>query len=193
MDLTARIEAKQRLIDVAAGRAPADLVLKDVRYVNVFSGEICRGDVAIVGDRIAGVGSYGAPNEIHLDGVVCPGLTDAHIHLESSLVSPAEFAKAVVPHGTTCVVTDPHEITNVMGTDGVEFMLRATEGLPLDVFFMLPSCVPATPLDEAGAALDWAAIDRFYENPRVLGLAEMMNAFGVVHDDDAVLANIAAA
>lgn len=193
MDLTARIEAKQRLIDVAAGRAPADLVLKDVRYVNVFSGEICRGDVAVVGDRIAGIGSYGAPNEIHLDGVVCPGLTDAHIHLESSLVSPAEFAKAVVPHGTTCVVTDPHEITNVMGTDGVEFMLRATEGLPLDVFFMLPSCVPATPLDEAGAELDWAAIDRFYGNPRVLGLAEMMNAFGVVHDDEAVLAKIAAA
>ena len=192
-DLKSRIEQKKRLIDVAAGRVPAELVLKDVQYVNVYSGELLRGDIAIEGGRIAGVGSYTGRQELHLKGIVCPGLMDAHIHLESSLVSPAEFVKAVVPHGTTAVVTDPHEITNVMGTDGIEFMLQATAGLPLDVFFMLPSCVPSTPLDEAGAELDWQAIDRFYENPRVLGLAEMMNAFGVVHNDEAVLAKIAAA
>lgn len=192
-DLNARIAQKKHLIDVAAGRAPADLVLKDVQYLNVYSGELLRGDIAIADGRIAGVGSYDGPNERRLSGVVCPGLIDAHIHLESSLVIPAEFARAVVPHGTTCVVTDPHEITNVMGTDGVEFMLQATAGLPLDVFFMLPSCVPATPLDESCGTLDWKAIDRFYENPRVLGLAEMMNAFGVVHDDADVLAKLAAA
>ncbi len=192
-DLKSRIEQKKRLIDVAAGRVPAELVLKDAQYVNVYSGELLRGDIAIEGGRIAGVGSYTGKQELHPEGIVCPGLMDAHIHLESSLVSPAEFVKAVVPHGTTAVVTDPHEITNVMGTDGIEFMLQATEGLPLDVFFMLPSCVPSTPLDEAGAELDWQAVDRFYENPRVLGLAEMMNAFGVVHNDEAVLAKIAAA
>ena len=192
-DLKSRIEQKKKLIDVAAGRVPAELVLKDAQYVNVYSGELLRGDIAIEGGRIAGVGSYAGRQELHPEGIVCPGLMDAHIHLESSLVSPAEFVKAVVPHGTTAVVTDPHEITNVMGTDGIEFMLQATAGLPLDVFFMLPSCVPSTPLDEAGAELDWQAIDRFYENPRVLGLAEMMNAFGVVHNDEAVLAKIAAA
>ena len=191
--LTIAIEQKKRLIDVAAGRVPADLVLKDVQYVNVYSGELLRGDIAIADNKIAGVGSYCGRIERHVDGIVCPGLMDAHIHLESSLVSPAEFAKAVVPHGTTCVVTDPHEITNVMGTAGIDFMLAATEKLPLDVLFMLPSCVPATPLDESGAVLDWQSIDRYYDNPRVLGLAEMMNAFGVVHDDEGVLAKIAAA
>ena len=183
----------KRKVDVAVGRAPADLILKDVRYVNVFTGELLRGDIAIVGDRIAAIGSYSGPNERHVDGIVCPGFLDAHIHLESSLAAPAVFAKAVVPHGTTCVVTDPHEIANVMGTDGIDYMLQATEGLPLDVFFMLPSCVPATPLDESGAELDWKAIDPYYDNPRVLGLAEMMNAFGVVHNDEAVLKKILAA
>lgn len=192
-DLNAQSAALRRLIDVAAGRAPADLVLKDARYLNVYTGEIERGDIAIANGRIAGVGSYRGPNERHPDGIVCPGLIDAHIHLESSLVCPASFVKAVLPHGTTCVMTDPHEITNVMGTDGLDFMLQATRGLPMDVFFLLPSCVPATPLDEAGAELDWQAIDRFYDDPRVLGLAEMMNAYGVVHNDEAVLAKLAAA
>ncbi len=184
----------RRRLDAAMGRIPADLVLKNAVYVNVFSGELLRGDIAIQGDRIAGIGTYRGLEERDLQGaVVCPGLIDAHIHLESSLATPAEFVKAVVPHGTTCVVTDPHEITNVMGTDGIAYMLQATLGLPLDVFFMLPSCVPATGLDESGAELDWQAIDGFYQNPRVLGLAEMMNAYGVVHDDPQVLAKLAAA
>lgn len=188
------VAEKQALIDVAMGRKKADLVLKNAVYVNVFSNELCRGDIAITGGRIAGMGSYEGVTEIDVAGkIVCPGFIDAHIHLESSLVSPREFAKAVVPHGTTTVVTDPHEIANVMGTDGIEYMLQSTENLPVDVLFMLPSCVPSTPLDEAGAELDHSAIDGFYAHPRVLGLAEMMNAFGVVHKDPQVLEKLAGA
>ena len=188
------VTEKQALIDVAMGRKKADLVLKNAVYVNVFSNELCRGDIAITGGRIAGMGSYEGKTEIDVAGkIVCPGFIDAHIHLESSLVSPREFAKAVVPHGTTTVVTDPHEIANVMGTDGIEYMLQSTENLPVDVLFMLPSCVPSTPLDEAGAELDHRAIDGFYDHPRVLGLAEMMNAFGVVHKDPQVLEKLAGA
>ena len=188
------VAEKQALIDVAMGRKKADLVLKNAVYVNVFSNELCRGDIAITKGRIAGMGSYEGKTEIDVAGkIVCPGFIDAHIHLESSLVSPREFAKAVVPHGTTTVVTDPHEIANVMGTDGIEYMLQSTENLPVDVLFMLPSCVPSTPLDEAGAELDHSAIDGFYAHPRVLGLAEMMNAFGVIHNDPQVLEKLAGA
>ena len=125
--------------------------------------------------------------------IVCPGFIDAHIHLESSLVSPREFVRATLPHGTTTVITDPHEITNVMGTDGIDYMFQATEGLPIDVRFMLPSCVPATPMDESGANLDYRAIDSFYDYPRVQGLAEMMNAYGVIHNDKEVVSKIVAA
>ena len=124
--------------------------------------------------------------------IVLPGFIDAHIHLESSLVSPKEFAKAVLPHGTTTVITDPHEIANVMGTDGIEYMLQATEDLPVDVRFMLPSCVPATPLDESGANLDYRAIDSFYDHPRVQGLAEMMNFVGIINGDSQVVEKIVA-
>ena len=134
---------------------------------------------------IVGMGQYSGTVEEDCTGkIVLPGFLDAHIHLESSLVSPQEFVKAVLPHGTTTVVTDPHEIANVMGTDGIEYMLQATEGLPVDVQFMLPSCVPATPLDESGAVLDYRAIDSFYDHPRVLGLAEMMNFVGIIAGDD---------
>ena len=136
---------KQRIIAVAAGREPADLVLKNATYLNVFSNELCRGDIAVAEGLIVGMGEYRGAVEVDVSGkVVCPGLIDAHIHLESSLVSPAEFAKAVLPHGTTTIITDPHEIANVLGTDGIEYMLEATEGLPIDVHFMLPSCVPAS-------------------------------------------------
>lgn len=187
-------EEKKNLIDVAMGRKKAELVLKNAAYVNVFSNELCMGDIALAGGRIAGIGSYAGETELDLRGkIVCPGFIDAHIHLESSLVSPKEFSSAVVPHGTTTVITDPHEITNVMGVDGIDYMLQATRCLPIDVLFMLPSCVPATALDESGASLDYHAIDSFYEHPRVLGLAEMMNSFGVVHDDSEVLEKLAAA
>lgn len=184
---------KLRIIDVASGREKADLVLKNATYVNVFSNELCQGDIAVAEGLIVGMGQYSGKVEVDVSGkIVCPGFVDAHIHLESSLVTPKEFAKAVLPHGTTTVITDPHEITNVMGTDGIDYMLQGTENLPVDVRFMLPSCVPATPMDEAGANLDYRAIDSFYEHPRVQGLAEMMNAYGVIHNDSEVVAKIVA-
>ena len=189
-----KLNKKLRIIDVAAGREQADLVLKSATYVNVFSNELCHGDIAVAEGLIVGMGSYSGANEVDVSGqIILPGFLDAHIHLESSLVSPTEFAKAVLPHGTTTVITDPHEITNVMGTDGIDYMLQATEGLPVDVRFMLPSCVPATPLDESGANLDYRAIDSFYDHPRVQGLAEMMNAYGVTHAFPEVVAKIVAA
>ena len=185
---------KRRVIDAAMGREPADLVLKNAPYVNVFTGEVMTADIAVAEGLIAGVGSYSGREERDCTGrLVLPGFLDAHIHLESSLVSPAEFARAVLPHGTTTVVTDPHEIANVMGADGVEYMLQATEGLPVDVRFMLPSCVPATPLDESGAALGRKDLDGFYGRPRVQGLAEMMNFVGVLAGDEGVLEKLAAA
>lgn len=176
---------KQRIISVAAGREKADLVLKNATYVNVFSNELCQADIAVAEGFIAGVGSYSGTVEQDCTGkIVLPGLLDAHIHLESSLVAPAEFVKAVLPHGTTTVITDPHEIANVMGTEGIEYMLQATENLPVDVRVMLPSCVPATPFDESGAVLDEGALDPFYDCPRVHGLAEMMDYVGVVQGDE---------
>lgn len=185
---------KQRIIRVAAGQEPADLVLKNAQYLNVFSNELCTCDIAVCEGLVAGLGSYSGQQEFDMTGkIVLPGFVDAHIHLESALVCPREFAKAVLPHGTTTVITDPHEITNVMGTDGIDYMLQATEGLPIDVRFMLPSCVPATPLDEAGANLDYRAIDSFYDHARVQGLAEMMNFVGVVGADADVIEKIVAA
>ena len=184
---------KLHIIDVAAGREKADLVLKNATYVNVFSNELCHGDIAVAEGLIVGMGEYSGHTEVDVAGkIVLPGFIDAHIHLESSLVSPKEFAKAVLPHGTTTVITDPHEIANVMGTDGIEYMLQATEDLPVDVRFMLPSCVPATPMDESGANLDYRAIDSFYEHPRVQGLAEMMNFVGAINGDAQVVEKIVA-
>ena len=172
-----KLNKKLHVVEVASGRQKADLVLKNATYVNVFCNELGHGDIAVAEGLIAGMGEhYEGEVEIDMGGkLVLPGFVDAHIHLESALVSPKEFAHAVIPHGTTTVITDPHEIANVMGTDGIEYMLQATEDLPLDVRFMLPSCVPATPLDESGAVLDYRAIDSFYEHNRVEGLAEMMN------------------
>ena len=185
---------KRRIINAAAGREPADLVLKNATYVNVFSNELCHADIAVAEGLIVGMGQYSGTVEEDCTGkIVLPGFLDAHIHLESSLVSPKEFVKAVLPHGTTTVITDPHEIANVMGTDGIEYMLQATEGLPVDVRFMLPSCVPATPLDESGASLDYRAIDSFYDHPRVQGLAEMMNFVGIIAGDDQPVEKIVAA
>ena len=185
---------KQRIIAAAAGREPADLVLKNATFVNVFSNELSTMNIAVAEGLIVGMGSYQGRSEVDCTGkIVLPGFLDAHIHLESSLVSPTEFVKAVLPHGTTTVVTDPHEIANVMGTDGIEYMLQATEDLPVDVRFMLPSCVPATPLDESGAILDYRAIDSFYDHPRVQGLAEMMNFVGAINGDEQTVEKIVAA
>lgn len=186
-----QLAAKQRLIAVAAGREKADLVLKNAKYLNVFSNEFLCGDIAVANGLIAGVGKYDGKTEIDVSGkLVLPGFIDAHIHLESSMVTPAEFAKAVVAHGTTTVITDPHEIANVMGIDGVEYMIQASQNLPIDVHFMMPSCVPATEIDESGAELDCKDIDLYLDNKKVLGLAEMMNYVGVINGDKNVLSKI---
>lgn len=186
-----QLAAKQRIIAVAAGREKADLVLKNAKYLNVFSNEFLCGDIAVANGLIAGVGKYDGKTEIDVSGkLVLPGFIDAHIHLESSMVTPAEFAKAVVAHGTTTVITDPHEITNVMGIDGVEYMIQASQNLPIDVHFMMPSCVPATEIDESGAELDCNDIDLYLDNKKVLGLAEMMNYVGVINGDKNVLSKI---
>lgn len=186
-----QLAAKQRIIAVAAGREKADLVLKNAKYLNVFSNEFLCGDIAVANGLIAGVGKYDGKTEIDVSGkLVLPGFIDAHIHLESSMVTPAEFAKAVVAHGTTTVITDPHEITNVMGFDGVEYMIQASQNLPIDVHFMMPSCVPATEIDESGAELDCKDIDWYLDNKKVLGLAEMMNYVGVINGDKNVLSKI---
>lgn len=186
-----QLVAKQRIIAVAAGREKADLVLKNAKYLNVFSNEFLSGDIAVANGLIAGVGKYDGKTEIDVSGkLVLPGFIDAHIHLESSMVTPAEFAKAVVAHGTTTVITDPHEIANVMGIDGVEYMIQASQNLPIDIHFMMPSCVPATEIDESGAELDCKDIDLYLDNKKVLGLAEMMNYVGVINGDKNVLSKI---
>lgn len=193
--ISRRLEIKRQVVEVAAGRRPADLVLKNCTYVNVFSNELATGDIAITQGLFAGISDhYEGLTQLDMTGkILLPGFIDAHVHLESALVSPAQFARAVVPHGTTTVITDPHEIANVMGNEGIDYMLQATQDLPLDVFFMLPSCVPATPMDESGAVLDYRAIDSFYDHPRVLGLAEMMNYVGVAGGDRTALEKIVAA
>lgn len=188
-----RLEVKQRIIAVAAGREKADLVLKNAKYLNVFSNEFLCGDIAVANGLIAGVGKYDGETEIDVSGkLVLPGFIDAHIHLESSMVTPAEFAKAVVAHGTTTVITDPHEIANVMGIDGVEYMIQASQNLPIDVHFMMPSCVPATEIDESGAELGYKDIDSYFDHKKVLGLAEMMNYVGVINGDKNVVSKIVA-
>ena len=178
----------------ASGASKASLVLKHARVVNVFTETLEEADVAIEGGFIVGVGSYDGVEEVDLDGMIlCPGFMDGHIHLESSMVSPGDFCRAVLPHGTTAVITDPHEIANVAGTAGIRYMMEATEDLDLDVFFMLPSCVPSTGLDESGAVLDAAALEPFYKSERVLGLAELMNSYGTVKADAGILEKVGAA
>jgi adenine deaminase len=171
-----------RFLPVARGDEPADLVLRNGRVVNVFTGEIIEADVALVGDAVAGMGTdYEAIEEIDLGGrYVCPGLIDAHVHVESSMVVPSQFARAVVPQGTTTVVTDPHEIANVTGAAGIRYMLAASEGLPLTVYVNLSSCVPATHMGTAGAELNADDLLALVDLPRVIGLAEFMNVPGVV-------------
>lgn len=179
------------LIAAARGDIKADLVLKNARILNVFTKELESGDIAIKDGYIAGIGEYEGEDILDLEGrIVCPGLIDGHIHIESSMLTPGEFAKAIVPHGTTAVITDPHEIANVAGEEGISFMLERSKDLPVDIFFMLPSCVPSTPLDEAGAVLEAEHLEPFYREDRVLGLAELMNSYGTVNADDGIIAKI---
>ena len=188
------ISEAQRLIRVALGHEKADLVFKNATYLNVFTNTWEHGDLALAEGRIAGAGFYSGKVEIPAQELyIVPGFIDSHIHLESSLVSPAEFARAVIPHGTTAVVADPHEIANVLGLPGIEYIKQASAGLPLDVWLMLPSCVPATEEDESGASLSCDDIAPHFSDSRVLGLAEMMNFPGVLRGSADVLAKIAAA
>lgn len=181
-------------IAAARGESPVDLLLKNARLVNVIAGEIHAADIAIYEGRVVGLGNYEARQVVDLEGrFVCPGFMDAHVHLESSMVQPSEFARAVVPKGTTGVVCDPHEIANVLGLEGVRYMLAASEGLPLRVYVMAPSCVPATHMESAGATLTADDIATLWENERVLGLAEMMNFPGVLFRVPEVLDKIRAA
>src|SRR4051794_17825968 len=184
-----------RLVRVARGQEPADLVVRGGRVVDVLSQRVRPADVAIVGDRIAAVGDGLAGREVveAAGRYGAPGLIDAHVHIESSMVAPARFADAVLPHGTTTIVSDPHEIANVLGVAGVEWMLAASDGLDLSVLTMAPACVPASPLETAGARLDASDLMGLLEaHPRVLGLAEMMNYPGVLAADPRELAKLAA-
>lgn len=169
-------------------------LLKNGSVVNVFTDEVIKADVLIDGEKIAGIGDYSDSDaDVVYDAAgkyICPGFIDGHIHIESTMMLPAEFARAAVLHGTSAVVADPHEIANVCGAAGIDFMLEASEGLPLDVYIMVPSCVPATAFDESGAELSAAEIEPFYSRKRVLGLAEMMNYVGVISGDPGVMDKI---
>ena len=181
----------QRRINVASGKEPADLVVKDGKILNVFTGEINLGDVAIVDGYIAGIGQYEGKREVNAAGrFISPSFIDGHVHIESSMVSPLEFAKVQVKNGVTAVIADPHEIANVCGTDGIQYMLDHSKRLPFDVYFMLPSCVPATDFEEAGAVLNSQDLLPFYEQSRVLGLAEVMNYRAVLESEPAMIEKI---
>lgn len=180
-----------RKIKVASKQLEADLVIKGGQVVNVFTGEIIAADIAIVDGVIAGIGQYDGANVVDASGQwIIPGLIDGHVHIESSMLTPREFAKVVLPHGVTTVITDPHEMANVAGIQGVEYMLEASEGLPLDVFVMLPSCVPSTPFETNGAFMYAEDLVGLYEHPRVLGLAEVMDYPALVNTDLAMMNKI---
>lgn len=173
LDLRAKLEKRIR---IAAKKEPADIVITNGKIVNVFTGELMDGDVAIADDRIAGIGSYQGKQIIDAEGkYIVPGLIDGHVHIESSMLTPQEFTKILLLHGVTTVITDPHEIANVAGAAGIQYMLDASEDLPIDIRVMLPSCVPAVPEDSNGATLYAKDLAPFYSHDRVLGLAEIMD------------------
>jgi len=188
-----RMEKLRNLIRVARGEKEPELVLKGGLVVNVFSGELVKADVAVYDGMIAGVGDYDGPHVVDAGGsYVSPGFIDGHMHLESTMLAPGELAAAVIQHGTTAIVADPHEIANVMGIDGIRFMMDASRDLPVDIWFMLPSCVPATSLETSGAVLNARDLRPLLRHKRVIGLAEMMNYPGVINGDDGVLEKLLA-
>jgi len=181
----------KNMIKSARGRKPVDLVLANARIINVFSGEIFAGDIAVAHGCIVGFGSYEAKKTVDMGGrFVAPGFIDAHVHIESSMTGITEFARAVVACGTTTVVADPHEIANVLGTEGIDYMLRSSQGQPVNIYFTLPSCVPATNMETSGAALTAEDLLPFMGHDQMLALAEMMNYPGVIHEDPEVLKKI---
>ncbi|MDD4504637.1 MAG: adenine deaminase [Clostridiaceae bacterium] len=179
------------LVDVAAGRAKAQTVFKDINLVNVFTGEIYKTDVAVHDGYIAGIGEYSGATELNMEGkYLAPGFIDGHVHIESSMVTPGEFARAVAARGTTAMVADPHEIANVKGMAGIKYMLEGTENLPIDVYIMLPSCVPATPFENSGSVLKAEDLMETINHPRVLGLGELMDFTNVIQNEKSIMNKI---
>ncbi len=184
------MEKKQlkKLIDIAAGRIPADLVIKNCNVVDVYNAVIIKGDIALCDEMIAGVGKYEGLHEIDAKGqYAAPGFIDSHIHVESSYVSPEELGRLVVPHGTTTMIADPHEITNVCGLSGLNYMIEASKGTALDIKWMLPSCVPATPFEHAGAVINAADMEEPIQHETILGLGEFMDFPGVIGANENIL------
>jgi adenine deaminase len=189
--MTTRKEQLKKHIMAAGKQTPADVVIKNGRIIDVFNLEIMEGDVAISDGIFVGIGEFEGKQIIDAKGrYVCPAFIDGHVHIESSMISPAEFAKVVLPHGVTTVITDPHEIANVSGAAGIQYMLENAEDIPLDVRVMLPSCVPATPFENAGAELHAADLEPFFQHKRVHGLAEVMDYPSVLHAEDSMLDKI---
>lgn len=191
------VKVQQEMIHTAAGRRPPDIIFKNAGVINVFTEEIEIADIAVSEGHIVGVGDYACYYECRLPCIidctgkyVSPGFIDGHIHIESSMLSPAAFSDTVVPHGTTAVITDPHEIVNVAGKEGLQYMLEESENLPLEVYFMLPSCVPATPLEESGCAFLAEDLEPFMGGEKVLGLAEVMNFYGTVQGEEELMKKI---
>ena len=186
---------KKQLIDLitkAKGVIDVELVLKNINIVNVFSGEIIKGNVAIDNGKIIGIGEYNGKEEIDLEGkYLAPGFIDSHVHIESSMSSPSQFAKVIVPRGVTTIIADPHEIGNVKGIDGIKYIIEDSKNVPLDVHIMLPSCVPSTSFENAGAILKADDLKELLEEETVIGLGEMMNYPGVIFLDDDVLNKLA--
>ena len=185
------LEEKKRLISAAAGRTEPDLVLKNAYVVNVFTEQAEQTDVAVSGGMIVGLGNYSGKVEVDLTGkYLCPGFMDGHMHLESSLLSPAEFENAVVPHGTTAIIADPHEIGNVAGTVGMNYMIGQTRHQKMRVYYTLSSCVPSSPLEETGMVMEAEDLKPYYRREKTVGLAEVMNAPGLIAGDEGLIAKI---
>jgi len=183
----------QARLAAARGERPVDLVLKGGTLLNVLSGAMEPQDIAVFDGVVVGFGTYDAEEVMDVTGsTLCPAFWDSHFHLESSMLTPSELARVMIPAGTGTIVVDPHEIANVLGVEGIRFLLEASENLPLDVYFMLPSCVPASHMETAGAVLEAEDLAPLKNHPRVLGLAEVMNFPGVVHGDESVLKKITA-
>ena len=166
----------ERYVKAAKRETPADLVLKNATYLDVFSGKLRKGDIAVVGDKIVGMGEYSGVEEIDCSGLtVLPGFIDGHVHIESSQLSPEEFASLIVPRGTTAIIADPHEIVNVCGMAGCDYIIKASRSVPLDVMLNLPSCVPATPFETSGATLSGKDTEKHIKRDEIFGLGEFMN------------------
>lgn len=181
-------EELKNIIIKAKGEEEAQLVLKNVKLINVFTSEIIKTDVAIDQGKVVGIGSYSGVEELDLTGkYLAPGFIDSHVHIESSMSTPSQFARVIVPRGVTTIVTDPHEIANVKGLDGIKFMIEDSKKTSLDAYFVLPSCVPSTPFENSGAILYAKDLEKLMDDPQVIGLGEMMDYTGVINYDKDVL------